>query len=171
MKSILTLFLIFFINSVHSQEYLNSKKYRHSEFTLNYPRTWKFEEFNGYVLFRPKEISALDKLGPNQVFVYPGEVSINKKNIEEALNAHASNIDRHEVEKKFKIIKLNNESKFIYKIEYEVLFEYNNDIYKQIEYLYKEGSKLKFYYYLMRKDLFDKYYDEAMFIINSIKKR
>ena len=57
------------------------------------------------------------------------------------------------------------------KIEYELSLDYSENTYKKVEYIRLENSNLKFYRYMAKSELYDKYYNEAMSIINSIEKR
>ena len=73
--------------------------------------------------------------------------------------------------KSFKISKISNHEKFIYKIESKVDYSLSEDTYKKVEYFFLNGKRLESYRYQMRKELFDKYHDDTMAIINSIEQR
>ena len=42
---------------------------------------------------------------------------------------------------------------------------------KPFRFFIRKGSNLRYYSYLMRADLFDEFYTEAIFIINSVEDR
>ena len=174
MKPTLYVFtLILAINFGHCQRKVKTKTLNFSVYKLHYPSTWKTYEYNGKITLRPKEINKTDYLGPSFVYVFPNKINTSNKleTEEETLNQHASKILSHEKNKSFKVIKLSDNSKFKYKIEYDLKLDFTNNTFKKVEYVYNESGKLKYCSYLMREDFFDKYHDDAMAIINSIERR
>lgn len=171
-------FLCFSLGYSQSKK-VEIKTYKNNNIILNYPKTWKAYPKNGNVALQPIDIKPkkYNRLnfshGPNFVYVNFTESSDNYKNNtdKELLQAHASKVSGHEMSKDFKIVKLFNDPKFEYRIDYNVKFDFTDKNYKQTEYVFKLKNKIHYCYYIMREDLFDKYYDEAMSIINSIEKR
>jgi hypothetical protein len=172
-KIILATCFIFLVNGANcfSQNAPTTKikNFRNSDFKVKYPKNWKLLTYNGYVVFRPKKLKEKDSTGFGRVSINPGQIKYvsNILNIEKQLVDHANTLNRHERSKSYEIIKLSDDPKFIYKIEYKVLTDYNENIYKHVEYFYLNNKKLSHYSYIIREDLFEKFHDDAMFIINS----
>lgn len=147
------------------------KTFKNQSLIVNYPKSWiKFGGMD-YVYFMPKEIR-------NTTFENEVEnVSVNKNQIqiidlnliEEVLENYGNTLTRNELKKEFKLVKLNSQSKFIYKMESLVTYNFDETIYKRVEYFYVRNDSLKYYKYQMREDLFDSYLEDALFIINSVE--
>lgn len=173
MKKILLITLLFLsFNSCKAQK--NSIKLKtidNNHFKLKYPNSWvKFGAF-GHVNLTPKKIK---KAFPEDEKNY---ISVNKNliyaekfvGIEKTLDVHGSNLFRSEKSKKHTLVKINNHSLYIYKIE--STFQYLNDTnnYKRVEFFYTTNGRLDYIRFQMREDLFDNYFEEAMLIINSFE--
>lgn len=153
---------------------IKTKTFKNEYLKAEYPKTWfKFGGI-GHVYFIPKIIRK--NTFENEV----EHVSINKNIIpiskgdiiESILQNHCSVLKRNEIKKDFKIIELDSKSKFIYRVESLVIYKSMQETYKRIEYFFiNDADNLENYRYQMREDLFDKYYNEAMSIINSVEKR
>ncbi|MBT8245790.1 MAG: hypothetical protein HKP48_08010 [Winogradskyella sp.] len=169
---LLALFLIIF--SFSKAQNNKTKIFKNKHLKVEYPKTWfKFGAI-GYVYFIPKTIRK--NTFENEV----EHVSINKniipinngENVENVLKNYSSVLMRNEIKKTFEIVKLESYSKFIYKITSSVIYNSIDEIYKRVEYFFiNKDEALENYRYQMREGLFDKYYDDAMLIINSIEKR
>ncbi|WP_405574516.1 hypothetical protein [Winogradskyella sp. Asnod2-B02-A] len=139
-------------------------------FTVDYPNTWMEFGGMGYVNFAPKELKKQ----------YPSKegfsTSVNKyflsvdgfENIEEALYHHGNTKRTPEKTKTFKITKINTHHKFLYKIDYTIIYKSDPEtVFKCVEYFFKSKNKIEYIYYQMFEDLYDTYLKEAMVIINS----
>lgn len=172
MKNILSILIIVtFVDFGQAQKNKQNKTLKFSDYKLEYPKTWKTHKFNGYIMFMPKNLKDTDYLGPNPIYVFPNTISNPGESIIKKLEKHASVLNGHEKEKNFKIIEFKGKGKFHYKVEYDILMDFSDIRFKKEEYVFLSKSKLKYCYYIMRQDLFDKYYDEAMSIINSLERR
>lgn len=172
MKNGLSLFLVvLFVGFGYSQTKL--KAFKNSEISLKYPKTWQKFGAMGYVYIMPKIVKR--NTFENEV----EHVSVNKnvinydgvQDVKEIISNYSNTLSRNEAEKKFKISKIEGNSKFIYKVEYLIRYNFTETVYKRLEVFFQNGNTLENYRYQMREDLFDKYYDDAMLIINSIEKR
>lgn len=178
MKFILSVLTILFIVSLSSSQVdkrkiIQTKTFKNENIIVKYPKTWKHRAVNAYVFIEPKGCREINSSVLCHVSADPEELQwvITPTNTEKYLIEHAETLNRHERSKTFEITKLPDDSKFVYKIEYAVFLDYNEDAYKKAEFFYLKNSKLRYYSFIARKDVFEKYYDEAMFIINSIKER
>ncbi|MDO1502137.1 hypothetical protein Q2T40_18535 [Winogradskyella maritima] len=169
MKYILVLFLIISFSLSHSQAKI--KTFKGSGLQFSHPETWKVIKFYGYILIKPIDSKRLDSTGVNQIVVYPNRLSAvyKEKNIEKILVSHANILRPHEVKKNYLISKTIDNPRFIYKIEYEIFLNYNNNKYKKVEFISKKNSVLRSYSFMARADLFENYFGQAMGIINSVR--
>ncbi|MCC1483418.1 hypothetical protein [Winogradskyella immobilis] len=103
--------------------------------------------------------------------IKPNFIPLDSENIETVLESHAKTLYPHEAKKKYKITRISDHPKFIFKIDYDLLLDYGDEMHKSVAFFYKKGKKLRYYSYLMKVDLFDEFYEEAMFIIDSIEDR
>jgi hypothetical protein len=155
------------------QGQIKIKSYKGEGITVNYPKTWHKFGAIGHVYFIPKIIrrstfeNELEHVSVNKnVIVYDGKISIEK-----AITNYADILSRNEIDREYKISKIKNKSKFIYKAEYLIGYNFTQIKYKRVEYFFMNQNNLECYRYQMRKELFDKYHDDAMAIINSIEQR
>ena len=157
-------------NFMESQtEKLKTLKFEGYE--LKYPETWIHKNFYGFILLVPREMEAAQKKGV-QIKVYPNYLGskLTGKSFKDYLVEHAETKRTHEINTKYEI-SISDNKKFQYKIEYHYNLDFNEDNYKKVEYIKLEKSTLKYYSFMAKVELFDKYYYDAMLIINSIEKR
>ncbi|ARV09759.1 hypothetical protein BTO05_08925 [Winogradskyella sp. PC-19] len=173
MKYFFSIFLVIvFVGFGESQSEKETKKLRFSDYKLEYPRTWKKKDFYGYILLNREENGKSLKRDV-QVTVFPNQLKqvFDRRKIKDYLIEHANTLFPHEMNKTFLISSVATGSKYMCKIEYELSLDYSENTYKKVEYIRLENSNLKFYRYMAKSELYDKYYNEAMSIINSIEKR
>lgn len=174
MKYKIYVLLVFFFVGFTQAQKIKTNSFKNDEIKVQYPKTWfKFGAI-GHVYFIPKIIRK--NTFENEV----EHVSVNKNiirltkqdSIENVLKSYANVLTKNQIKKDFKIIQSESSSKFIYKIESLINYKSKHKTFKRIEYFFiNEEDNLESYRYQMRDDLFDKYYEEAMLIINSIQKR
>ena len=170
---ICTISFAFSFSQVKKDKNFKTKTFKTDSIQISYPKKWRKSGAHGYIFFRPKGINRnsyedeLEHVSVNKNFI----PLHSKQNIEYLLNRYAEKIYRFEVNKSFKISKISNHEKFIYKIESKVDYSLSEDTYKKVEYFFLNGKRLESYRYQIRKELFDKYHDDAMAIINSIERR
>ena len=171
MKKALQLIIVTLLISGCSSSKIGSKlkTLNTKEFTVNYPNTWvKFGAY-GYFYFTPKVIkkdSPEDEL--NNLSLNRNILNVEKsESIETAIANHGNTLRFHEKSRKGKLYKIKEESKFIYKTESTI--EYNNfdGKYKSVEYFYLLNDEVNFITFQMKENIFDKYFNDAMIIINS----
>ena len=146
------------------------KKYKTKDFIVSYPNTWmKHVKFN-HVDFFPKEFKINPENELNRLALNNNKLNLeNLDEIEKTIIEFSEFSYKWQKNKTSEITKINNDSKFLYKIE--SLFETNFDknVYKKVEYFYvtKNNKSIKYIIFQMQIDLFDKYINDAMIIINS----
>ena len=155
---------------VHSQE-PKVKTLIVPGYKLEYPNTWKPKDFYGYKLLNPLENGRFLKRDV-LIAVFPNHIKkvYNRKDILQSLEAHANVLQPHEMQKTYEI-RNNPGGRFMCIIDYKLSLDSLENRYRKIEFIKLEGYSLKKFSYMAKEELFDKYYDEAMFIINSIQKR
>ena len=176
MKIIYVIIIAFILvscgSSIKSNENFHKvKTYKNEKLIVNYPNNWLKFGALGYIYFIPKEVNA--STFENEV----EHVSVNKnrilighiEQIENALKNHAETLSRNKITGKFEIIKLNSDSKFIYKIESSITYNFSQYIYKRVEYFYMNENNLEYFTYQMREELFNFYLEDALLIINSVQ--
>ena len=136
--------MLFFLNAItvysQNQSINKFKIYKNRNYKAKYPSTWNSKNFHGLIRFIPKKIKSQNITGPNHVSINLASISSNSDNIETILESHAKTLYPHEIEKKYKVTRLKNHPKFIYKIEYDLLLNYGDEIYKAISFFYKKGE-------------------------------
>ena len=179
-KQTLTLFVVLlFIYGCGSNNKLSSsnsnqfklKSLRTEGFTIKYPNTWMRFGAHGYAYLTPI------KLRKENLNIELHHISINKNiiliddfnKIENILDKHGNSLKFHEKSKNFKLIKISGDDRFIYRIEYLIEFKLDKGIHKGVEYFFMSKGKLKYIQFQMREELFHKYINEAMIIINSLQ--
>jgi hypothetical protein len=159
--------------STSNSNHFKLKSLRTEGLTMNYPNTWIKYGAHGYVFLAPKEFK---KEYPENELNY---ISINKNiisiddfdDIEINLNKHGNSLKSYEKTKNFKLIKIRGNTSFIYRMEYLVEYKFEEVRHKGVDFFFVSKGKLKFIKFQMREDLFDKYINEAMIIINSFNKK
>ena len=174
-KLILAISFLIVLNcgSTKTEKPVKIKTFETEELTVSYPSSWIKTGGVGYIYFIPKIIkkstfeNEVENVSVNKHFI-----PINSSDeIERVLKKYANTKTRNELSKSFQLIKLTSSSKFIYKIESLITYNFTSETYKREEYFLKKSGKLEYFTYQMRETLFEKYHDDAMLIINSIQEK
>ncbi|WP_336127484.1 hypothetical protein [Mesoflavibacter sp. CH_XMU1422-2] len=171
MKKLIIIFCIIFFSCGTQNSQIKLKTIKDSDFSVQYPNNWDRFGSMGYVFFRPKE---LRKIRPdfelNSISLSKNPFYIEKFNgVENTLNEHGRTLRRGEINKEYVLTKLPEGSKYIYKIESTIERQSFKEKFKRLEFFYVRDSKLDYIEFHMEEKLFDKYFDDAMLIINSFE--
>ena len=172
-KSLLPLIFLLVVNcgSSKTEKPIRIKTFKNKSVIVNYPSNWVRFGRTGIALFIPKKIQ--ENTYQNEiehVDVNRATLTIDiKDGIEKALNRYGNSIRKNEKLKNFRLIKLDSNPKFIYKMESLRVYDFTPGTYKREEYFYMKDGRLELYLYQMREDLFDFYHKDAMLIINSVE--
>ncbi len=172
-KSLLPLIFLLIVNcgSSKTEKPIKIKTFENKNLSVNYPSNWVRFGRTGAALFIPKTIqkntheNEIEHVDVNRITL---SIDI-KEGIEEILKHYANSTRENVKLKNFRLIKLESNPKFIYKIESLRVYNSKPGTYKREEYFYVKDGKLEFNLYQMREDLFDFYHDDAMLIINSVQ--
>lgn len=157
--------------SSKTEKLIKIKTFKNEHYKVKYPNTWVRFGAIGSAHFMPKTIrkntfeNEIEHVGINKHII---EIDT-KDDIEKILYQYGKTIRRNEKLKNFRLIKLDSDPRFIYKIESLITYSFISGVYKREEYFYIKNNKLGYFKYQMREDLFDVYHNDAMLIINSVE--
>ncbi|WP_370226921.1 hypothetical protein [Mesoflavibacter sp.] len=171
MKKLIIIFCVIFFSCGTQNSQIKLKTIRHSHFKIQYPNTWVRFGGVGHINLTPKKLKDLnpeDEL--NNISVNKNPFYIEKFNgVENTLNEHGRTLRPREINKEYVLTKLPEGSKYIYKIESTIERQSFKEKFKRLEFFYVRDSKLDYIAFQMEEKLFDKYFDDAMLIINSFE--
>ncbi|WP_375235239.1 hypothetical protein [Winogradskyella sp.] len=173
MKHFFPIFLVIAVVGFgESQKKKESKTLRFSDYKFEYPKTWKTQQNTFGVQLLPKETSNSKS---RLAFIYLSRSKFKKlkgnSDIISYLKKYAEVPDHHINSKTYSILKIKDNYKFQYKIISEISFVNSGEIFTREELFSVDGKYVSSIMYQGRKDVFYKYHDDAMSIINSIEKR
>jgi len=169
MKKIIILSFIIFCSCASKKNTSKLKTISNNHFEITYPKSWVKFGAMGYVYLTPK---TLRKANPedelNNISVSRNVLNVEKFiGLENTLKEHANTLRRNESNKESKIIKMEENSKFVYKIESLVEYKSEKNKYKRLEFFYIKNNRLDFIRFQMKEHYFGMYYNDALKIINS----
>lgn len=171
MKKLIFIFCIIFFSCGTQNSQIKLKTIRHSDFNIQYLNTWTRFGGVGHINLTPKKLKNLNpKDELNNISVNKNRFYIEKfDGIENTLNEHGKTLRPREIKKEYVLTKLPEGSKYIYKIESTIERQSFKEKFKRLEFFYVRDSKLDYIEFHMEEKLFDKYFDDAMLIINSFE--
>lgn len=171
---LITLVSVFLSSCATQKSGFELKTLDTNDFTISYPNTWIRFGYLDYVYLAPKNFKK-EKLNLelNNLSINYKTINTHKfDDIESALISRSKDSKYYEKNKTSRLIKLDNNSKFIYKIEsdFKSSFETKSlDInYKRVEYFYVNSGSLEYVSFQAREKFFDSNINGAMIIINSL---
>ena len=172
-KSLLPLVFLLIVNcgTSKTEKPIKIKIFKNNDVIVNYPNTWVMPGLKRNPYFMPKTIEKNTYQNEiEHVSIFKRSIPVNDSDdIEKILYHYGETINRNEKFKNFRLVKLQSSSKFIYKIESLITYNFISGNYKREEYFYLRNGELGYFKYQMREDLFDFYHDDAMLIINSVQ--
>ncbi len=141
------------------------------DFRINYPNSWVKSSPYVHIILAPKKLKELNPEDEfNNISLKKNVIYVDKyENIEKTLDTHCNTLIRGEAKKEYEILKLNEDPRFICKVDYDIVYEWTNETYRRIEYFYAVDGKLDYLRIQMRGDLFEEYKEDIQSIIKSFK--
>ena len=172
MKSTLYIVVFCFCFSFAESQNKNLKNYKFGAYKLNYPKAWKIQKNPFGFQLLPKEKELIKKRAAF-VYIINSKIKkfIGKTDIVSYLKQYAETPDHHIKSKSFRITEIKDNAKYQYKITSEIVFVLSDEISTRVEYFNFSGEFVSSIMYQARKDIFEKYKNDAMLIINSIQQR
>jgi len=151
----------------------NYNKVKHKNFMVEYPEGWKRFGLHGYVYLRPKTYNKNPvNIELNNIsFIYKTLDLVSQDNYLDSIEKHAKQLTIYQKKRTFNIVKLNEESKFLYRVDSYIVYTNHEGVYRRKDYFYTTKDGLTYISAQFEKELFDAYEKDIDFIISSFEIR